>query len=284
MSSDFLNIVQSQIDPTIVKAFNECRASRAGGLRFSLGKQNQDKEIDVTIWRESLLNNLKDILVQKVATSPDGAACVGTLADEMKAKPEGFVLTGKKTITCSRAVDLVDRREGKVELKRNLVVRIYTDAGPIVAELMAQDTVVEPAVDPIRPYLVPPGMVAAFAGQCPAGWTEFTAASGRFFVGANGVGEDGKKLDVATTGGKWSATIAADNLPDIKSKASFGMLQSLRGGPLGHYQGDALLVTTDANTGKQMNPFQADSQFVGGKKALATAPPWYSILYCQKQE
>ncbi len=36
------------------------------------------------------------------------------------------------------------------------------------------------AVGPLAGQLVPPGMIAMFAGPCPTGWTEYTALRGRF--------------------------------------------------------------------------------------------------------
>jgi hypothetical protein len=127
------------------------------------------------------------------------------------------------------------------------------------------------------------GMIAAFdAAACPPLWTEFKGAQGKFLVGSNGASPDNKALQSGQEGGAWSVIIRPDNLPNFNGSFAVGGIQTARGGNIGHYAGDIILLTSEANNAKQEGPVSGETVFHGKNTPLAFAPPYRAVVFCSR--
>ena len=288
----FLNIVKNQVDPVIVQGYVECKNSVAGGLRHKILRVNDNSELDIDVWKSSPTVATKDVEIQKIETSPTDAVCSGTLPDQMRKEPDGFILSDIRTISCARKIDTVDRPEGTVEIKHGLVVRIYSNLGPVIAELPKVETVVAPAFNPIRPFLVPKGMIAAFDSSasgnqvCPPGWSTFNDSAGRVIIGA---GVPNEKY------GTWTRSGSGEKIPlTMRMPWSVGgeesHILSIQEIPRHHFilhnlrpfqpAGDSRNPNVTGITGGAGWDFATNE--VGGDAPHNVLPPYIALYYCRK--
>ncbi len=50
IDDSFLNVVQNQVDPTIVQSYVECKQNVKGGLRHRVRRLNDETELDIDVW------------------------------------------------------------------------------------------------------------------------------------------------------------------------------------------------------------------------------------------
>ena len=136
--------------------------------------------------------------------------------------------------------------------------------------------------DPVTAVDLPSGAVVAFAKEhgCPAGWTEYKEAEGRFIVGAgrhseyNQYGNEVTMKYVGDTGGEDQVRLGIDHMPshfhrnpsrgdDAQRRKIVWALQAAR---LGDYGG----------------PDSRPTEATGGNKPHDNMPPFVALVYCQR--
>jgi len=147
------------------------------------------------------------------------------------------------------------------------------------------------------------GVIAAFAGSCPTGWTEYTAAQGRYVVGNPSGGTVTTTAGTALTNGENrasgqhlhsvdppSTTVSITDSGHVHgpgSAGSLGFLNSTGNGPkilsnspltAGDYSNTTANATTGITASENISAF--DSANTG--TTVGTNAPYIQLRYCQK--
>jgi hypothetical protein len=121
--------------------------------------------------------------------------------------------------------------------------------------------------------VIPRGLIAAFDGACPNGWSPYVQGQGKFLLGASATRGAGQ------TGGQENATLTVANLP------SHSHATQLASDPTpGHHQfGLGPVAATLYGTRWDDNPGSGQNVSpTGGGQPVDTMPPFVTVQYCKK--
>jgi hypothetical protein len=120
---------------------------------------------------------------------------------------------------------------------------------------------------------VPSGTIAAFAGACPIGWSEYAAAQGRFLVGVGTA--NGQSYSVGQIGGEAFHTLTIAEMPshrhDVVGRSVVDSAGS-GGSSLYHAVQNPTMSTTWGNA----------VQATGGNQPHENRPPYVAVRWCAK--
>lgn len=119
----------------------------------------------------------------------------------------------------------------------------------------------------------PSGMIAAFDNSCPAGWSHYEEADGKFLLQVS-VDEEGAPIyGITRAGGDTEVSLAVENLPPHDHRIMY------RHDAGAGFQAQGLM-------GHKMTDSNADGmtthQTGGGQPVELPKPPFWSVNFCKK--
>lgn len=135
------------------------------------------------------------------------------------------------------------------------------------------------------PSGIPQGTIVAFLTACPSGWTEYTAAAGRFLVGRGSNGTNsyltlGGATDDTGGRGRDEVKVTVANLPphhhDLRS-IGLRMVRSANGDNHGWFQG---LKNESAYDGSERPDVRTKNE--GDGDPIENRPPFRVVAWCMK--
>jgi hypothetical protein len=128
------------------------------------------------------------------------------------------------------------------------------------------------------------GMIAAFDGpECPRTWVEFKGAEGKFLIGANGLNQDGTKIQAGQEGGSSQIVLSTNNVPSITGEFSSGAIQIRRFGSIPSDHGEFNMLTDSTRPDFNMTSWHTGVSFQGKNEPIKFAPPYRAVTFCVKQ-
>jgi hypothetical protein len=151
-------------------------------------------------------------------------------------------------------------------------------AGAVSTQSLADGSVTLSKLDSgSQGYLVPSGLVAIFAGNCPSGWTRFTALDNLFPMGSSTYG---------ATGGSATHThsISMDGAHNHGGTTGASTVNDNNQWLFGNYQGSGSHSDNFADATHVHSIATDGAHNHGGATGPGSSlPPYMTVVFCQKQ-
>lgn len=226
------------------------------------------------------------------AWAQDSATVTDNCANHLNTSPNPTV--GAMLNCLAEMQRTIDRLEAAASTPTAL---LQSDIAAIAQELVDNHTEAIKG-EPGNSEETPPGLVAAFyrsergaLGACPAGWSLFSEAGGRFIVGAGGhtnVDENGGRLTrhpsafdlpADAVGGSETHKLTVQEMPKHRH-LPHGEVDRIVGydneGP-----GDRAIQTRSTDGASLLN--SAVTSFEGGDQPHNNMPPYIALYFCKKE-